>query len=219
MLKKEFKRKDVQRARNLIMGKTGNSTGTQIGYSNKQKDYKEGDIWIEKKKTWTIKNGIKQTISKLDKVKKEVFMPLSCPKCNKIMKKRLDKPNYKIHKMCFDCVIEFEGRLKHKEGAYENYLKSLKNKNKLSILNQVESYLLDAINTSNSGYVSEGGIIERWVGGIDNKKWTKDIKKYSKKTRNKFNSALEEQKETKPEVLEYALKKGKKMKGHDTKRT
>ena len=26
MLKKEFKRKDVQRARNLIMGNTGNST-------------------------------------------------------------------------------------------------------------------------------------------------------------------------------------------------
>ena len=89
MLKKEFKRKDVQRARNLIMGKTGNSTGTQIGYSNKQKDYKEGDIWVEKKKTWTIKNGIKQTISKLDKVKKEIFMPLSCPCCNKVMKKKI----------------------------------------------------------------------------------------------------------------------------------
>ena len=32
MLKKEFKRKDVNRARNLIMGKTDASTGTQIGY-------------------------------------------------------------------------------------------------------------------------------------------------------------------------------------------
>ncbi len=45
MLKKEFKQKDVNRARNLIMGKTDASTSTQIGYSTKQKDYKEGDVW------------------------------------------------------------------------------------------------------------------------------------------------------------------------------
>ena len=96
MLKKEFKRKDVNRARNLIMGKTGASTGTQIGYNTKQTDHKEGDVWTEGRKTWTIKNGIKQTMSKLDTLKKEVFMPLSCPCCNKIMKKRLDKHNYKI---------------------------------------------------------------------------------------------------------------------------
>ena len=44
MLKKEFKQKDVNRARNLIMGKTDASTSTQIGYNTKQKDYKEGDV-------------------------------------------------------------------------------------------------------------------------------------------------------------------------------
>ena len=54
MLKKEFKRKDVQRARNLIMGNSGASTNTQIGYNKKIKDHKEGDIWTEGKKTWTI---------------------------------------------------------------------------------------------------------------------------------------------------------------------
>ena len=35
MLKKEFNKKDVNRARNLIMGKTGDSTGVQIGYTKK----------------------------------------------------------------------------------------------------------------------------------------------------------------------------------------
>ena len=48
MLKKEFKRKDINRARNLIMGKSDASTGTQIGYNKKVKDYKEGDVWTEK---------------------------------------------------------------------------------------------------------------------------------------------------------------------------
>ena len=189
MLKKEFKRKDVNRARNLIMGKTNASTGTQIGYKKEIKDYKEGDIWVEKKKTWTIKNGIKQTISKLDKVKKEIFMPLSCPCCNKVMKKRLDKPNYRIHKKCHDCVIEFEHKLKIK-GEYDNYRKTLINKNSLDIVDEVESYLLDAINSSNSSYVSEDGVVEKWVGGIDKEEFTKKIKNAAKIRREYLNKEL-----------------------------
>ena len=189
MLKKEFKRKDVQRARNLIMGKTDASTGTQIGYSKKIEDYKEGDIWTEGRKTWTIKNGIKQTVSKLDTIKKEVFMPLSCPCCGKIMKKRLDKPNYKIHKKCFDCVIDFEAKLRYK-GKYDDYIKNLKAKNSFTIVDEIESYLLDAINTSNSGFISEDGIVEKWVGGINKKEFTKQIKSAAKVRRKHIEKEL-----------------------------
>ena len=113
------------------------------------------------------------------------------------MKHRLDKHNYKIHKKCFDCVIEFEGKLKHVPGRYEKYLKELKLKNNLTSLDELESYLLDAVNTSNSGYVSEDGVVERWVGGIDNEKWTKDIKKYSSKTREKLEKELNDEEGTK----------------------
>jgi len=179
MLKKEFSKKDVNRARNLIMGKTGASTGTQIGYNKETKEYKEGDVWVENKKTWTIKNGIKQTVSKLDKIRKETFMPLCCPKCNNVRKKRLDKPTYKIHKKCHDCIIEFEHKLKIR-GEYKNYRKNLINKNSLDIVNEMESYLLDAINTSNSNYVSEDGVVERWVGGINKKELTKQVKAATK---------------------------------------
>jgi len=173
-LKKEFKRKDVSRLRNLIKGKTGASTGTQIGYNTKQTDHKEGDVWTEGRKTWTIKNGIKQTISKLDKIKKEVFVPLCCPKCSKVIKHQLDKDNYKIHKNCHDCVIEFEHKLKI-EGKYDNYIKELKVKNSLDMVNDLESYLLSAVNTKNNEYISEKGELERWVGGINKEKLTKDI--------------------------------------------
>jgi hypothetical protein len=189
MLKKEFKRKDVNRARNLIMGKTGASTGTQVGYSKKDEDHKEGDVWTEGRKTWTLKNGIKQTVSKLDAIKKEVFMPLSCPCCNKIMKKQLDKPNYRIHKKCFDCVVEFEHKLRIR-GEYDDYLKNLQGKNNLTILDEAESYLLDAINTSNNGYVSEHGEVERWMGGLDKEKLSKDLKQTVKETKEKIKSRL-----------------------------
>ena len=195
MLKKEFKRRDVERMRNLIKGDVGSSSETQIGYNKKRIEYKEGDIWTENKKTWTIKNGIKQTISKIDTIKKEIFMPLCCPECNKVMRKRLDKPNYRIHKKCHDCVVLFEHKLQIK-GQLVDYKNSLQAKNSVSYINELESYLLDAVNTSNSGYVSEDGVIERWVGGIDSKKWTKDIKKYTSKTREKLEKELNDKKGT-----------------------
>ena len=182
MLKKEFKRKDVNRARNLIMGKTDASTGTQIGYNKKQKEHKEGDTWVEGRKTWTIKNGIKQTVSKLDKIKKEIFVPLGCPKCNKVMKQHLDKSNYKIHKKCHACVIESEHKLKN-EGKYDEYIKTLKKRNLHSITNETEAYLLDVVNTSNSGFVSEDGVVEKWVGGVNSKEFTKQIKEAAKERR------------------------------------
>ena len=45
-LKKEFKKTDVNRLRNLIQGKTNEATGTQIGYNTKSEDYKEGDTQV-----------------------------------------------------------------------------------------------------------------------------------------------------------------------------
>ena len=192
-LNKEFRKTDVNRLRNLIQGKTGDSTSTQIGYNTKQEDRKEGDVWVENKKTWTIKNGIKQTISKLDKIKKEVFMPLCCPKCSNVMKKRLDKPNYNIHKKCFDCVVDFEHKLKIK-GEYNDYIKNLKAKNSLDIVDEMESYLLDAINTSNSGFVSEDGVVERWVGGVNKVELTKQVKEATKTRRTHIEKKLNDKK-------------------------
>ena len=189
MLKKEFKKKDVNRVRNLVMGKTDASTGTQIGYTKKEENHKEGDVWTENKKTWTIKNGIKQTVSKLDKIRKEALLPLCCPKCGTIMRSRLDKPNYRIHKKCHDCVIKFEGSLKNK-GLYKKYLKTLKGNNALTSLDEIESYLLDAVNTSNSSFISEDGIVERWVGGLDKEKYTKDIKTLTKEAKEKLKDQL-----------------------------
>ena len=173
-LNKEFERRDVERMRNLIKGKANSSSENQVGYQKKTIERKEGDIWKENKKTWTIKNGIKQTISKLDKIKKEVFVPLCCPKCSKVIKHQLDKDNYKIHKNCHDCVIEFEHKLRM-EGKYKDYIKELKAKNSLNMVDEMESYLLSAVNSTNDGYISEKGELERWIGGIDKEKLTKDI--------------------------------------------
>ena len=195
MLKKEFKRKDVKRARNLIMGKTDVATETQVGYKKKTIEYKEGDVWTENKKTWTIKNGIKQNISKLDNIRKQIYTPLCCPKCGKVMKHRLDINSYRLHKHCHDCVIKFEHKLKI-QGKHHDYINELEVKNNITILNETESYLLDIVNKSNSGYVSEDGVIENWVGGVDTKEFTKKIKEAAKVKREWLNKKINDRTRT-----------------------
>lgn len=175
MLNKEFKRKDVERMRNLIKGKSGESAETQVGYTSKKVSYKEGDIWEEGGKKWIIKDGIKQTYTKLDKIKKEAILPLFCPNCGSLMKKRNDAKMYKIHKKCFDCVIEMEHKLKI-EGKYEEYERNIIANNAESYLDDLEQYLLEAINTSNDQYVSEKGEIERWKGGINKDEFLDQVK-------------------------------------------
>ena len=65
-LKKEFQEKDVERLRNLIQGKHGNKTRSSVGFSKADEFHAEGDIWESNGRTWTIKEGIKQNITKLD---------------------------------------------------------------------------------------------------------------------------------------------------------
>jgi len=177
MLNKEFKRKDVERMRNLIKGKTGESSEVQVGYTTKKIDHKEGDVWTEGGKDWTIKDGIKQTATKLDKVKKEAILPLFCPSCGGIMKKRNDAKMYNIHKKCFDCVIDMEHKLKI-EGKYEDYERNTLANNAEDYINDLESYLLEALNSSNDQFVSERGEVERWKGGLDKEKVTEELKEF-----------------------------------------
>jgi hypothetical protein len=182
MLNKEFKRKDVERMRNLIKGKTGESAELQVGYRAKKEDHKEGDIWEEGNKKWIIKDGIKQTYTKLDKVRKEAILPLFCPNCGSLMKKRNDDKMYKIHKKCFDCVVEMEHKLRI-EGEYKKYEKDIIANNAKNYVDDLEKYLLEAINESNTSYVSERGEVERWKGGIDKKEFTSKMEENLKSFR------------------------------------
>ena len=121
LLKKEFKQSDVQRVRNIVNKDFTSKTKLQSGYQKQIKRYKEGDIWEESGKTWTIKNGIKQNITKLDNAKKALRIPLRCPKCNGSMEHWLAKKMYKIHGFCFDpCTVEYEDSLKQ-AGLYKQY--------------------------------------------------------------------------------------------------
>ena len=70
ILKKEFNKKDVERLRNLVKVKVQNVLSQGIGYTKAEEFHKEGDMWEENGRKWTIKDGIKENITKLDKFKK-----------------------------------------------------------------------------------------------------------------------------------------------------
>ena len=190
MLKREFRERDVQRMRNIITKDYSAKTGTQIGYTKEHVEYKEGDVWEENNKTWTIKNGIKMTVTKLDLVKKSLQMPLTCPNCNQPMNKgRLDKIMYSIHKQCSDCVIKYETKLKL-EGKFEEYQQNINKQSIIYHIKEMENVLLElALTQSEESFVTEAGDIESWKGkGIDQQKLTQDIQEYIQKLKDVVNS-------------------------------
>jgi hypothetical protein len=183
LLKKEFKERDVQRLRNLVSKNHSDKTVTQIGYTKEQVDRKEGDVWEENGKTWTIKNSIKMTVTKLDLVKSTLQIPLTCPECKRAMNKgRLDKHMYGIHKKCSDCVISHETELK-RIGKFEEYQKSILSRGIEYHIREMEDVLLElSLGINEGSFVTENGDIEEWKGkGADEQEMIKGIQEYIQK--------------------------------------
>ena len=181
-LQREFRERDVQRMRNLITKDYGAKTGVQIGYTKESIERKEGDVWDEDHKTWTIKNGIKMTVSKLDSVKKILQLPLTCPKCSRAMKDfEANRKMYSVHKMCLDCVVEFESELK-RLGKYEEYERNIIKKGIIVYIQELEALMLEiAMNDTNESFVTEAGDIEKWSGGnFDKQGLIEEIAEYIK---------------------------------------
>jgi len=184
LLKKEFNPADVQRLRNLITKKYGDATKIQVGYNKEQGDYKEGDIWEENSKTWAIKNGLKQTVTKLDKFKSYYTIPLTCPSCNEPLHSNSPtvKKLYNLHSMCPKCVAKMEAKLKL-EGKYQEYEKTLMLKNKESMIDNFELAVEEWLSSKNDTFITEQGDVENWSGGKISEEEIKQIKDYIQKLR------------------------------------
>jgi len=189
LLKKEFKTRDVQRMRNIISKKAGDKTGVQVGYTTDYVERKEGDVWEERGKKWTIKNGIKQTVTRFDAIKKQIFTPISCPNCNKPMTKgHFDKYMFKIHQKCSDCVIDYETKLKVK-GEYKEYEQNMIKQGVAYHIKEMENVLLELLmNQSGESYVTEAGDIEEWKGKSLDNQFVKDIQEYIQKLKDAISS-------------------------------
>jgi hypothetical protein len=178
LLKKEFKKSDVERVRNLVNKDFTAGTKQQTGYKKTIQKYAEGDIWEDGGRQWTIKNGIKQNITKLDTAKKALRIPLRCPNCGGPMKHHLAKKMYKIHGFCFDpCTVEMEANLK-KAGLYDKYEERMMQGNMKAFANDVEQWALDLVNTQDT-FVTEAGDVEDWQSNkTKDKEMLKNVRQY-----------------------------------------
>ena len=176
-LKKEFSKSDVQRVRNLVNKDFTSKTKIQTGYKKSIKRYKEGDVWEDNGKKWTIKNGLKQNITKLDLAKKAIRVPLTCPKCSKSMKHHLDKKMYKIHGFCLDCTVKMEHELKM-AGLHGKYVTRMKQGDIKHFIKDIQDWSLSLVNEE-SNFVTEAGDIEKWKSNHNKKReMVKNIQEY-----------------------------------------
>lgn len=129
---------------------------------NKHVRHNEGDVWEEGGKTWTIKNGVKRTATKMDDARKKLLMPLACPECGKAMKSHWDKKFWVINQSCFDCLVWQEHEIRTM-GKWEEYERAKVSANAKAFLKDVkqglENYSQQSMETK---HVTEDGRIEKW---------------------------------------------------------
>jgi len=124
-------------------------------------DYKEGDIWEEGGKTWTIKSGIKCTISKMDSFRKQIITPIACPKCSTNMRSPVHKWAWNTYKMCFNCVVDMEHEIA-KAGKLDEYTKALYRANMESFYGDLEQFIKEFSNEK-TNIVTGDGVKENWI--------------------------------------------------------
>jgi hypothetical protein len=104
---------------------------------------KEGEKWFDiEGKAWTVKNGIKQSISKLQEAK----TPWWCPKCDKSMSHRLDDKFYRLYSQCYDCTIKEHTQMRI-DGTWEAFEKKMLRENEKSYLRDMISERKEYIRT------------------------------------------------------------------------
>lgn len=85
----------------------------------------EGEHWFDENgKEWTVKNGIKQSITKLQDAK----TPWWCPNCKKAMSHRFDTKFYRLYNQCYDCTIEQHTKMKL-DGTWDAFEKRMLREN------------------------------------------------------------------------------------------
>lgn len=165
---------NVRRKLNEVMKKTDERI--VVGWRPGLDEHKEGDVWEDNDgREWTIKNGIRQRVTKLDAAK----TPWWCPECQKTMSHRLDTKYWRLHGKCMDCVIKYETELR-RTGQWEEYEKRKVRANYLASLKDRIAFLENLRDTASAPEIVHADdtrilMIEKWDVDIDKVK--EDIQK------------------------------------------
>jgi hypothetical protein len=139
---------------------------------------KEGDEWYDVDgKKWTIKNGIRQSVTKQDAAK----TPWWCPKCSKPMNERFDVKFWRLRGHCMDCNVKEEMKIRAQgPDAWEKYERTVMLRNYIAETRDKIAELQDYHDTiTKPEYVNADEtkilMIEKW--DVDIEKVKEDLRK------------------------------------------
>ena len=179
-----------KKIKRLIEGES--STKIQVGYTGDGELIirKDGEHWVDKDgKEWEMKDGIARSVPKFQ----DVRVPMFCPKCKKVMRRKQDTDIYWRFGFCLDCLIERDTQMMI-DGTFEDYEKNYIRNKRLGFLKDakigIEEYLVSL--DSDVEFVNEDGSIEKW----DKAKVT-ELKEFWEKELKEVNDTIDElEKET-----------------------
>jgi hypothetical protein len=158
---------DVRRKLNEVMKKTDERI--VVGWRPAAEEKRtEGEVWTDADdRKWTVKNGTRQSISKLGAAK----TPWFCPNCEKSMSHRLDVKYWRIRNKCMDCVIKEETEMR-RNGTWKEYETAKVKENYIAFLKDKIQELTHLHETVSSPEVVHADgerilMIEKWNVDID----------------------------------------------------
>ena len=140
----------------LLSGKTPEKR-VMVGYKGKEQE--SGD-----------------QISRLSDIMKEARMPMFCPECDKIMKKRLDDKFWMMFGHCFDCQIKIENKLRI-EGKYEEWAEKKIRKNKIAFIKDQIQAISEWKDMKAPEFFNNVGVNQPM---LEKEKWDVDMEKVQK---------------------------------------
>ena len=168
----------IKRSRKLFQGEELPKVHGYEGEVEELVIRQPGEVWTDKDgKEWKQvgSNSKVRTETLMDTVRKSLREAPNCPKkmCTVDPTKNLDKRMLAMRGMCFDCVQEYEQKLKD-EGKYEAYEKKTMLENELSFLLDTKTKLVESKEhiINDPEFLNEDGSLEKW--SIPNKEQVMD---------------------------------------------
>ena len=130
-------------------------------------------------------------ISRMTDLMKEARMPMFCPECDKIMKKRLDDKMWRMFGHCFDCQIKIENKLRI-EGKYEEWAENKIRKNKIAFIKDQIQAISEWKDMKAPEFYNNVGVNYPM---LEKEKWDIDVEKVQKEADEaleKYTEVLEE---------------------------
>jgi len=127
-------------------------------------------------------------ISRLSDIMKEARMPMFCPECDVIMKKKLDNKFWGMYGHCFNCQLKIENKMRI-AGTYEEWEKNKIKKNKISFIKEQIQAIEEWKDMKAPEFFNNVGVNQPM---LEKEKWDIDVEKITKEAEEAIKKFTEE---------------------------